>query len=157
MKSIYLALEELAKRWSSAKGSLRALKSIAEKQRSSSTVDEIPLMTLSREHQPFFEEFGPGISWAWSYFMDLAQLGHGGSTDSFIAGIPEVLGDWAESRAPDAKSSDEYRPLTTILDRNEDLSVGDMSQDIPDDFFNQYQGMGDWLFKDLEWNGEIAW
>ncbi|KAJ5511582.1 hypothetical protein N7453_003685 [Penicillium expansum] len=140
-----------------ATSSLRALKSIAEKQRSASTVDEMPLMMLSREHQPFFEEFGPGISWAWSYFMDLAQLGHGGSTDSFIAGIPEVLGDWAESRAPGAISSDEYRPLTTILDRNEDLSVGDMSQDIPDDFFNQYQGMGDWLFKDLEWNGEIAW
>lgn len=158
LESIYLALEELAKRWSSAKGSLRALKSIAEKQRSASTVDEMPSMTLSREHQPFFEGFGPDLSWAWSYFMDLGQAGHDGNTNRFmVAGTPEVLGNWAESRAPHAISSDEYRPLTTILDRNEGLAMGDMSQDIPGDFFNQYQGMGDWLFKDLEWNGEIAW
>jgi hypothetical protein len=27
-----------------------------------------------------------------------------------------------------------------------------------DEFFhNQYQGMGDWLFKDMEWTGEITW
>lgn len=158
LESIYLALEELAKRWSSAKGSLRALKSIAEKQRSTSTIDEIPSMTLSREHQPFFEAFGPELSWAWSYFMDIEEAaGNGGTNRSMVAGIPEVLGNWAESRAPDAISSDEYRPLTTILDRNEGLTMGDMSQDISGDFFNQYQGMGDWLFKDLEWNGEISW
>ncbi|KAJ6143919.1 hypothetical protein N7471_003372 [Penicillium samsonianum] len=159
LESIYLALEELAKRWSSAKGSLRALKSIAEKQRNTSTIDEMPSMTLSREHQPFFEGFGPDLSWAWSYFMDLGLAArHDGSTNRLVvAGTPEVLGNWAESRAPDAISSDEYRPLTTILDRNEGLTMGDMSQDIPDDFFNQYQGMGYWLFKDLEWNGEIAW
>ncbi|KAJ5360854.1 Transcription factor [Penicillium concentricum] len=157
LESIYLALEELAKRWSSAKGSLRALKSIAEKQRSMSTTDEMLSMALSRDHQPFFEGFGPDLSWAWSHFMDLGQVaGHDGRTNSFmVAGIPE-LGNWAESRAPDAISSDEYRPLTTILDRNEGLAMGDMSQDITGDFFNQYQGMGDWLFKDLEWNGEIA-
>lgn len=118
----------------------------------------MPSMTLSREHQPFFEGFGPDLSWAWSYFMDLGQAGHDGSTNRFmVAGTPEVLGNWAESRAPDAISSDEYRPLTTILDRNDGLIMGDMSQGIPGDFFNQYQGMGDWLFKDLEWNGEIAW
>ncbi|CAG7940161.1 unnamed protein product, partial [Penicillium nalgiovense] len=154
LESIYLALEELSKRWSSAKGSLSALKSIAEKQRSTSTIDEMPSMTLSREHQPFFEGFGPELSWAWSYFMDLGQAaGNGGNTNrSMVAGIPEVLGNWTESRAPDAISSDEYRPLTTILDRNEGLTMGDMSQDISGDFFNQYQGMGDWLFKDLEWN-----
>ena len=90
--------------------------------------------------------------------MDLGQAGHDGSTNRFmVAGTPEVLGNWAESRTPDAISSDEYRPLTTILNRNEYITMGDMSQDIPGDFFNQYQGMGDWLFKDLEWNGEIAW
>jgi hypothetical protein len=159
LESIYLALEELAKRWSSAKGSLRALKSIAEKQRSTSTIDKIPSMTLSREHQPFFEGFGPELSWAWSYFMGNGQAaGNGGSTNPLmVAGIPEVLGNWAESRAPDAISSDEYRPLTTILDRNEALTMGNLSQDVSDDFFNQYQGMGGWLFKDLEWNGEISW
>lgn len=157
LESIYLALEELAKRWSSAKGSLRALKSIAEKQRSTSTI-EIPSITLSREHQPFFEGFGPELSWDWSYFMDIEEAaGNGGTNRSMAAGTPEVLGNWAESRAPDAISSDEYRPLTTILDRNEGLTMGDMSQDISGDFFNQYQGMGDWLFKDLEWNGEISW
>ncbi|CAI7627314.1 unnamed protein product [Penicillium glandicola] len=158
LESIYLALEELSKRWSSGKGSLRALKSIAEKQRSTSTTDEMPSMTLSREYQPFFEEFGPDLSWAWTYFMDFGQAaGRDGSTNHFIvAGTPEELGNWAESRVPDAISSDEYRPLTTNLDRNEDLTMGYMSRDIPGDFFNQYQGMGDWLFKDLEWNGEIA-
>ena len=158
LESIYLALEELAKRWSSAKGSLRALKSIAEKQRSTS-IDEMPSMTLSREHPPFFEGFGPELSWAWSYFMDTGKaVGNVSSKTRFmVAGTPEVLGNWAESRAPDAISSDEYRPLTTILESNEALSMGNMPQDISGDFFNQYQGMGDWLFKDLEWNGEISW
>ncbi|KAJ5950258.1 uncharacterized protein N7479_008671 [Penicillium vulpinum] len=158
LESIYLALEELAKRWSSAKGSLRALKSIAEKQRSASTTDEMPSMGMSREHELFFEGFGPDLSWAWPYFLDLGQtVGPDGSTNRvMVAGTPEVLGNWPESRVPDGLSSDEYRPLTTILDRNEGLAMGDISQDIPGDFFNQYQGMGDWLFKDLEWNGEIA-
>ncbi|KAJ5135245.1 uncharacterized protein N7515_004523 [Penicillium bovifimosum] len=159
LETIYLALEELAKRWSSAKGSLRALKSIDEKQQSTATVDALLSMALPREHQPFFEGFGPDLSWAWSSLMNLGQAaGHDDRGHSQAAGSLEAIESWTESRAPDAIPSDEYRPLTTILEPNAGFAMGDMSQDVPGDFFhNQYQGMGDWLFKDLEWNGEVAW
>jgi hypothetical protein len=159
LETIYLALEELAKRWSSAKGSLRALKSIAEKQQSTATADALSSMALPRQHQPFFEGFGPDLSWAWSGLMDLGQYaGHDDRGHSQAAGGLEAIENWTESRASDAITSDEYRPLTTILEPNVGFTMGDMSQNISGDFFhNQYQGMGDWLFKDLEWNGEIAW
>ena len=76
---------------------------------------------------------------------------------------PSNITELAESRPPGASaipaSADDYRPLTTILDPNTGFIMGDMSQDIAgDDFFhNQYQGMGDWLFKDLDWSGDITW
>jgi hypothetical protein len=36
--------------------------------------------------------------------------------------------------------------------------MGGMPQSIGNDFFhNQYQGMGDWLFKDLNWTGDSHW
>ncbi|KAJ5561509.1 hypothetical protein N7461_000270 [Penicillium sp. DV-2018c] len=159
LETIYLALEELAKRWSSAKGSLRALKSIAEKQQSTATADALLTLALPREHQPFFEEFGPDLSWAWSGLMNLGQsAGRGDRAHHEATGSLETIGNWPESRGPDAVISDEYRPLTTILEPNAGLPMGNMPQDIPGDpSHNQYQGMGYWLFKDLEWNGEIAW
>lgn len=158
METIYLALEELSKRWSSGKGSLRALKSIAETQRATSTADANPPMALSKEHQPFFEGFGPQLSWAWSCFMDQEEPGPEYKNKSMLAGTIDGLENWTESRGPETTSSDEYRPLTTILDRNEGFDMGDVSQDLTGNFsHNQYQGMGDWLFKDLEWNGEFTW
>ncbi|OQD89934.1 hypothetical protein PENANT_c002G00362 [Penicillium antarcticum] len=63
----------------------------------------------------------------------------------------------AESRAAGDIPS-EYRPLTTVLDPNTGFTMGGMPQDMNSDFFhNQYPGMGDWLFKDLDWNGEMTW
>ncbi|KAJ5793925.1 Transcription factor [Penicillium paradoxum] len=159
LESIYLALEELAKRWSSAKGSLRALKSIAEQQRSTLTTDEMSPATLSREHLQFFEGLGPDLSWAWSCFVDIGQAGGSNErTTSSLAAGGLAIENWTESRAPDAISSDDYRPLTTILDPNAGFTMGDIPHELSgNSFHNQYQGMGDWLFKDLEWNGEISW
>ncbi|KAJ5692909.1 hypothetical protein N7462_002332 [Penicillium macrosclerotiorum] len=159
LQTIYLSLDVLAKRWSSAKGSLMALKSIADKQqitRSNATA----LLTLPREHQPFFADFGPDISWAWSYIMTSGSISSGKYPDiSLPTGTLDVpLDGFPESQAHEAISSaDEYRPLTTILDPHMGFNMGDMTQGFTDDFFhNQYQGMGDWLFKDLDCNGEFS-
>lgn len=161
LETIYLSLEVLAKRWSSAKGSLRALRSIAEKQQRATRSEPTPLQTLPREHQPFFKQFGPDLSWAWQCFMP------SGSTDTLqTSGTPPItetgdvpLEGFTKSRPPDiVPATEEYRPLNTILDPHMGFSMGNMSGGMPDGFFhNQYQGMGDWLFEDLDWTGDIQW
>lgn len=168
LQLIYLSLEELATRWSSAKGSLRALKSIADKQQSTKADIESSITALPREQQPFFDGFGSNLSWAWEYYMPMETTSRNEERSGVglpAAGTPDPsnISEQTESRAPDATtisaSTDDYRPLTTILDPNTGFAMGDMSQDIAsDDFFhNQYQGMGDWLFKDLDWSGDITW
>lgn len=163
LQTIFLSLEVLAKRWSSAKGSLRALKSIAEKQQSAARSEEPSALTLSSEHQPFFECFGPDLSWAWSRFMPSTYTtvtsNEGPAAPSPAPAAPDdALSAFTESRQLNAMPlADEYRPLTTILDPHVGFTMGDMNRGMTDDFFhNQYQGMGDWLFKDLDWNDE-AW
>lgn len=157
LETIYLALDVLAKRWSSAKGSLRALRSIAEKQQSTAPSDTVPIMTLSREHRTYFEAFGPELSWAWPYFMEFEKGGSNEGATIQAFGRSDAIDPLAESRPPDDMPA-EYRPLTTVLDSNTGFAMGDMPHDMTSSFFhNQYQGMGDWLFKDLDWNGEITW
>jgi hypothetical protein len=162
LETIYLSLEVLAKRWSSAKGSLKALRSIAEKQQRSTRSRATHLLSLPREHRPFFEHFGPDLSWAWQFFMPpgAPALLQNPLETSPIAETTDVsLNGFPEFRPPDTvPSTEEYRPLTTILDPHMGFTMGDMPQGVPDEFFhNQYQGMGDWLFKDLEWTGDIQW
>ncbi|KAJ5625714.1 hypothetical protein N7510_002023 [Penicillium lagena] len=168
MQLIYLSLEELAKRWSSAKGSLRALKSVADKQQSARPDIGSSIMALPREQHPFFDGFGSNLSWAWEYYMPMETTGRNEESTGVVlhaARTPDQCNnsEMTESRPPDATTipaaTDDYRPLTTILDPNTGFAMGDMSQDIAsDDFFhNQYQGMGDWLFKDLDWSGDITW
>lgn len=161
LKTIYLSLEVLAKRWSSAKGSLRALKSIADKQQSTTRPGDTPSLTLPREHRPFFQDFGPDLSWAWSCFTPSRHPPRTDSSTSVLPaiGTPNVLNSFPETRPPNTMlSADEYRPLTTILDPHMGFTMGDATPGMADDFFhNQYQGMGDWLFKELDWTGEAAW
>ncbi|KAJ6072072.1 hypothetical protein N7499_010086 [Penicillium canescens] len=157
LETIYLALDELAKRWSSAKGSLRALRSIAEKQQSIATPGQVPAMTLLREYRHYFEGFGSELSWAWPCFMEVGQNESNDGSGTLAFGESDAIDHLAESRVPGDIPS-EYRPLTTVLDPNTGFVMGDMPQHMTGDFFHdQYQGMGDWLFKDLDWNGEITW
>lgn len=165
LQTIFMSLEVLAKRWSSAKGSLRALKSIADKQQQRTTrPDETLSLEMSREHRPFFVDFGPDISWAWPLFMPSnsnVHVGDEGPADAppVSRGPAATLHDVPECRLPNANASpDDYRPLTTILDPHMGFTMGDVTRNLAGDFFhNQYQGMGDWLFKDLDWNGDVAW
>ncbi|CAI7610220.1 unnamed protein product [Penicillium pancosmium] len=156
LKTIYLSLEVLAQRWSSAKGSLRALKSIASEQEGTTRPDDEAQIVLPREHYPFFQGFGPDISWAWPYFMH-------STTDSMSEDTAYPAGDAGNIsldtfNEAHTSTTEEYRPLTTILDPHTGLVMGGMTQSIGDDFFhNQYQGMGDWLFKDLNWAGDTPW
>ncbi|KAJ5749259.1 uncharacterized protein N7511_010955 [Penicillium nucicola] len=152
LETIYLALDELAKRWSSAKGSLRALRSIAEKQQSVGIPEQVPAMTLSREHRPFFEGFRGELSWAWPFFMEVRNESNQ-ANETVAFGGSGALSHLAECRTPGDIS--EYRPLTTVLDPNAGFTMSGMPP-MTGDFFHQYQGMGDWLFKDLDWD-EITW
>lgn len=157
LQTIYLSLEVLAQRWSSAKGSLRALKSIASEQESTARPGNQAQLVLPREHYPFFQAFGPDISWAWSYFMHSTAASVSEDTVAYPAGDSGIisLDDFNKTHA---STTEEYRPLTTVLDPHTGLVMGGMTQSIGDDFYhNQYQGMGDWLFKDLNWAGDTPW
>ncbi|KAJ5240066.1 hypothetical protein N7468_004685 [Penicillium chermesinum] len=79
-------------------------------------------------------------------------------------GVPaDSLNNIPDSQPANAASSavssaDEYRPLTTILDPHIGFSMGNTSGVMDSDFFhNQYQGMGDWLLRDLDWNTDVPW
>lgn len=162
LETIYLSLEVLAKRWSSAKGSLRALRSIAEKKQRATRSGATHLLTLPREHRPFFEHSGPDLSWAWQLFMpseNPATLQNPLETSPITETADVSLDEFSESRPADAvPSTEDYRPLTTILDHHMGFAMGDMTRGMPDEFFhNQYEGMGDWLLKDMEWTGDIQW
>lgn len=164
LQTIFMSLEVLAKRWSSAKGSLRALKSIADKQQRAIRPGETFSLEMPREHHPFFEGFGPDISWAWPLFMPSSSkynMSDEGPADTLPVprGQAILLEDAADGRFPNVNSSaDDYRPLTTILDPHMGFTMGDATRNLADDFFhNQYQGMGDWLFRDLDWDDEAAW
>ena len=159
LQTIYLSLEVLAQRWSSAKGSLRALKSIANSQENIAGSNSVSELVLPREHQPFFQGFGPDISWAWSYFMHSAP---GSDNDDVEYAGPNSenisLNDLSGIRVLGSTSEEEYRPLTTVLDPQMGFVMADMARNDGSDFFhNQYQGMGDWLFRDLNWTGETPW
>ncbi|KAJ5266912.1 hypothetical protein N7478_009720 [Penicillium angulare] len=160
LNTIYMSLEVLAKRWSSAKGSLRALKSIAEKQQNARRPEECQHLGLEREYKPFFEGFGPEISWTWPYLFPNTSSSTGPTELVLASGSPDITFDaFAESRPADTSSPhDEYRPLTTILDPSIGNATGSTRRALTDDFFhNQYEGMGDWLFKDLDWSADIPW
>lgn len=160
LQTIYLSLEVLAQRWSSANGSLRALKSIANKQQGTTRSGSISSLMLPREHHPFFQGFGPDISWAWAYFMSSTPSSRNEDPVSPVVDpADDSLNGFAETRAPAIiPPADEYRPLTTVLDPHIGFATGDMTRSIDDNFFhNQYQGMGDWLFKDLDWTSEAPW
>ena len=155
METIYLSLEVLAKRWSSAKGSLRALKNIAEKQQGTRCQSQEG-GTLPREHKPFFEGLGSDLCWAWSYFT--LSEGDPGShhqvTGQELRAHDPPIDAVVRPQGVDALSpAEEYRPLTSVLDPRVGFNMSDLSQGMGEDFFhNQYRGMGDWLFNDLDWN-----
>ena len=161
LQTVFLSLEVLATRWSSAKGSLRALKSIADKQQSVARADRVLPLTLAREHQPFFDSFGPELSWAWSYFVPstpASEIGDHTGNSPGAGALDGTPNTFTESGPAGALSSmDEYRPLTTILDSSVGFGTGEIVRSVSDDdfFHDEYQCMGDWLFKDLDWNGEI--
>ncbi|KAJ5092907.1 hypothetical protein N7456_008768 [Penicillium angulare] len=161
LNTIYMSLEVLAKRWSSAKGSLRALKSIAEKQQNTSRSEECQILKLEREYKPFFEGFGPEISWIWPCLFPDTSSGATGLAELVSASEnADITFDaLAESQPADTLSPhNEYRPLTTILDPSVGNATGNPRRATTDDFFhNQYEGMGDWLFKDLDWSADIPW
>lgn len=168
LQTIYLSLEVLSTKWSSAKGSLRALRSIAEKQQNMGEKTWTGSPPIAREYLSFFDCFGPEISWAWSYFI-------GSSPPRDARGLMEVepavgivegasLGSLAEPHTDTISSSmasvNEYRPLTTMLDPQAGYTMEDTTRSIENDsFYNQYQGMGDWLLRDLDssWTGDMPW
>lgn len=167
LQTIYLSLDVLAAKWSSAKGSLRALRSIAEKQQSVAETENIDPQPISREHSPFFNNFGPELSWAWDFFIE-TRPSHESCTitqaEPAIGSLQDVsLQTFTEYRPADTVASassgtDQHRPLTTILDPHMGFTMADTGRSIDDQFFhNQYQGMGDWLLKDIDWNGDISW
>lgn len=154
LQTIYVALEELAKRWPSAIGALRALQSIDETQNNMAPAEEqrVGLMDVSEEHRPLFSIFGPNLTWAWEVFMTPPTMGRSANSESDVSRLPR-MGSILDSPSAARQFA------TTALPASGSLEISALPRDVVDGdpFHMQYQGMGDWLLEDQDWSGELPW
>jgi hypothetical protein len=72
-----------------------------------------------------------------------------------------TAGILAELKAPvDGSALDEFLPLAPMLDpqRTQPTTAGGEPAEIPDDiFYSQYEGIGNWLLRDWDWNSDMTW
>ncbi|ODH39352.1 hypothetical protein ACO22_01920 [Paracoccidioides brasiliensis] len=168
LRIIYNSQKELSKRWPSAIGSLNALWAMKEEaSKAPRHKDSHPLGSLTSEQMTCFSGFG----------TDLCRLG-----EAILA--PHIQGLLGPRRADDNQRSrtasdmmtagilaelktpistpaalDGYLPLATVLEHPPiHIAAGGDTADITDDILcAQYEGIGNWLLKDWDWNSDIAW
>ncbi|KAF9888480.1 hypothetical protein FE257_008587 [Aspergillus nanangensis] len=163
---IYISLEELAKRWPSATGALRALKSLEATHSTGMVAEESPMpsLTMATEYLPFFRLFGASLSWAWDEFMSIP--GVGGTYQELSPHAPVASGGVILPSIPAATTVE--APGTTgppphSHPHNSNSSNPFLMPDLPralvheEAFHVQYEGMGGWLLDNYDWSGELPW
>ncbi|PGG97363.1 hypothetical protein AJ79_09236 [Helicocarpus griseus UAMH5409] len=165
---IYNSQKELSARWPSAIGSLKALQSMKEEaSKAPRHEDTQPLGSLTPEQLTCFSGFG----------TDLCRLGEVILTphvqdvldprrtddDQYSRTASDMMtaGILAELKTPISTPAalDGYLPLATVLEHNPmNPTAGGETAEVADDILcGQYEGIGNWLLKDWDWNSDIAW
>ncbi|KAK2747399.1 hypothetical protein FQN55_005148 [Onygenales sp. PD_40] len=168
LRVIYNSQKELSTRWPSAIGSLKALQSMKEEAaKATRQEDTQPLGNLTPEQLTCFSGFG----------TDLCRLGEAILTphtqglldprkaddDQYSRTASDMMtaGILAELKTPISTPAvlDGYLPLATVVEHHPMHPPGEgQVVDIADDMLcNQYEGIGNWLLKDWDWNSDIAW
>lgn len=170
LRTIYNSQKELAKRWPSAIGSSKALQSMVEEASKSSRNPDAPQPTpLTPDQQACFNGFGIdlcrlGEVILGSYPRDVFGPGHA-DEDQYVRTVSDMMtaGILAELKTPmdPAAALDEYLPLATVVDPSTHAAMGggDAPPDtVTDDIlYGQYEGIGNWLLRDWDWNADITW
>jgi hypothetical protein len=148
LETIYLSLEELAKRWPSATGALRALRSLDDTQDESASHDnDIKSLAIEENYRALFVNFGPHLSWAWENLMSTgatARAGdHGMNRPDATPCSRSVTEDGIQRQGVHAVLASENGLPSTTVDG--------------DPFHIQYEGTGDWLLGNYDWSGELSW
>ncbi|KAL2809084.1 fungal-specific transcription factor domain-containing protein [Aspergillus granulosus] len=162
MQTIYASLEQLAKRWPSAMAPLRVLRSIPSEQRATvPSMAQVP--KLADDHIPFFNTFGPGLTWAWEEFMP--QRPHVQSSYAGDGGDPRPSGSVDITVLPPTRAEHTTSfPIDTTADNLLAHPLGDfLGLNVPQGSTDgdlpplQYEGIGDWLLNDCEvYGGDLT-
>jgi hypothetical protein len=164
LQIVYNAQKELARRWPSAIGSFRALQTIADEATKGARRGDLSLIgSLTSEQEACFSGFGADLC----RIRDLIIIPHAHElldprrhdevpysrsvSDMMTAGILAELKTPMETSA----AYDGYLPLATMLD---DPLAGGENADVADDTLSgQYEGIGNWLLRQWDWNRDATW
>lgn len=164
---IYNSQKELAKRWPSAIGSLKAMQSMLEDApKVMKQVDRPQPTPLTPDQQACFSGFGTDLCHLGDVMLannpqELVDSGRP-EDDHYCRTVSDMMtaGILAELKTPmdTAAALDEYLPLATVVDNNTQAAMGGEAAATADDLiYNQYEGMGNWLLRDWDWNSDMAW
>ncbi|KAL4919232.1 fungal-specific transcription factor domain-containing protein [Aspergillus aurantiobrunneus] len=152
MQTVHASLEQLAKRWPSAMAPLRALKTIADKQRPVAMPIAVP--SLPDDNRAFFDTLGPGLTWAWEDFMH-PMLHYNG--EQIEDGLEDLgLSTTSARMGEDASITNNLPTHNMTLDPTTNFSDFGAQHATEDGLFQfQYEGIGDWLLNDCGVYGDI--
>ncbi|KAL1952833.1 hypothetical protein VTO42DRAFT_4122 [Malbranchea cinnamomea] len=172
LRIVYNSLRELSKRWPSGTGSLKALQGMMEE------ISKLPRQTerpqqpnlLTLEEQTYFSGFGMDLCRLGDvilspYNHDFPDSSRRTDDDQCVRTVSDMMtaGILAELKAPmDGPAGlDEYLPLAPLVDpqpaTTQSASSGD-GVEMTDDFLcGQYEGIGNWLLRDWDWNSDLNW
>ena len=160
---IFKSLEELAKRWPSAIGSIRTLTEVRDYVTKRARLGHLPENNLTPEQSAFFEEFGPDLCRQWNILHTGVHNRQYAvtNTDMMTAGILQDLRTpGGLSPAPDGRL---VQPLGTFgdvqgMNANPNPNAGvRVEPPVPeqDALMEQYGGIGNWLLAD--WDNGMPW
>jgi len=152
LRIIFQSQEELAKRWPSAIGSLKNLSDVREAAGKRQRLNSFPENNLTEEQRHFYEPFGPHLCRQWDVLYDGTDASQPATRDLMTAGILQDL------RTPGSvfNGGGSTRDLndTSALDTRDNIQLASAFLGNQEGF-DQYGGIGNWLFND--WDGATMW
>lgn len=165
------SLRELSKRWPSGTGSLKALQGMMEEVSKLPRQNERPhqpsLLTL--DEQTYFSGFGMDLCRLGDvilspYNHDFPDSSRRPDDDQCARTVSDMMtaGILAELKAPGegAGGTDEYLPLAPVIDSQHPAQTAPAGEgaEVSDEFlYSQYEGIGNWLLRDWDWNSDLNW
>ncbi|PGG96987.1 hypothetical protein AJ80_09760, partial [Polytolypa hystricis UAMH7299] len=178
LQIIYNSQKELAKRWPSAIGSLKALHNMADEAgKLPRHTDTAPMGHLTPDQRACFSGLGTDLCRLGDILLappthhphellDPRRSGTGANESeqySRTASDMMTAGILAELKTPIGTPAvlDNYLPLATVVDATQSTGGGGIpggTVEMTDEMLcTQYAGIGNWLIRDWDWNSDIAW
>ena len=113
-------------------------------------LNSFPENNLTEDQRHFFDGFGPDLCRQWDVLYDSSDATQPATRDLMTAGILQDL------RTPGSMFNGSTRDLTeaSAIDTRDNIQLASAFLGNQDGF-DQYSGIGHWLFN--EWDGSIVW